>query len=154
MSRLASIAIALSAAVTCGCLESPGQKAPPAQQQVQDDGKGIIGKTTQEVGKYDPADADLVVSDQKINAKDPFSAPLYAYSPIVESAAIQKIKADIEIFNVTENHYPNYEEFMEKIIKVPGVRLPVLPWKGRYMYNEETHELLVVRDPENAKKLQ
>jgi hypothetical protein len=41
---------------------------------------------------------------------------------------------------------------MEKIVKANNIRLPVLPYKGRYEYDVEKHELMIVRDAEDAKK--
>ena len=41
---------------------------------------------------------------------------------------------------------------MERIIRQNNRQLPVLPFKGKYMYDEAKHELLVVRDLDNAAK--
>jgi hypothetical protein len=115
--------------------------------------KGIIHKTTQDVGKFDPEAKQLVVSDQKANATDPITGPLSVYGPAVENIAKMKIKMEIETFNAAEGRYPkDYEEFMEKIIKGRDIHLPVLPYKGRYQYDEATRELVIVRDEEDARK--
>lgn len=116
-------------------------------------GQGIIGKTTQDVGEYDPNKANQVVSDQKIHASDPVTAPLAAYGPMVESLTKSQIKHALDIFNVNEGRYPkDHEEFMERIIKENNIRLPKLPYQGKYMYDVEKHELVIVRDIENAEK--
>lgn len=138
-----AIACLLSAAIIGGCADATEKKPEK---------KGIIGKTTQEVGKFDP-NAKQVVGDQKINATDPITGPLSAYGPMVESLAKTQIKSAVEIFNATEGRYPkDHEEFVEKIIKANNIQLPVLPYRGRYQYDEARHELVVVRDEEDAKK--
>jgi hypothetical protein len=142
------------ATLTAGCGDLAGKPAAeekkPAKSEVT--GEGIFKKTTQEVGKFDPNAAHQVVSDQKINATDPITGPFSAYGPILESASILVIKQDIIQFEIEMNHYPTYEEFMERIIKQNDRHLPVLPYKGQYMYDEAKHELVVVRDLDNAAK--
>jgi hypothetical protein len=152
MCRLPPVVLLCSVLFSAGCIDLSAkpvaEEKKPAKSAVT--GEGIFKKTTQEVGKFDPNAANQVISDQKINATDPITGPLAAYGPILESASISKIKNDVEIFNVTEGHYPTYDEFMERIIKEPNVQLPVLPYKGKYMYDEAKHELVVVRDIENT----
>ena len=159
MRRLFYSAFAPGLIVLAGCLDSGKPAAdekkpaanPPANAPAND-GEGIFKKTTQDIGKFDANAANQVVDDLKIHATDPITAPFSAYGPIVGGAVIPKIKHDVDIFEASEGHYPTYEEFMERIIKENNIRLPVLPYKGRYMYNEATHELVIVRDIENAEK--
>jgi hypothetical protein len=143
-----------SVTLCAGCGELAGKPAAdekkPAKSEVT--GEGIFKKTTQEVGKFDPNAAHQVVSDQKINATDPITGPLSAYGPILESAAINTVKAQIAAFEITEGHYPTYEEFMQRIVKENNIQFPVLPFKGKYMYDEAKHELVIVRDLDNAAK--
>jgi hypothetical protein len=154
MTRWPHLVLLSSAAMFAGCLDFStkpvAEEKKPAKSEVS--GEGIFKKTTQDVGKYDPNAAHQVVSDNKVHASDPVTAPLMAYGPILESAAISTIKNDINLFEVEAGHYPTYEEFMEKIIKQNDRHLPVLPFKGKYMYDEAKHELVVVRDLENAAK--
>ncbi len=152
MSRLSHMVLFLGVALVVGCVDAKSKPATDEKKPAAENnsGESIFKKTTQEIGKFDPNAANQVVDDQKIHATDPLSAPLSAYGPLVASAAISKVKGDVELFNADSGHYPTYEEFMEKIIKANNIRLPVLPYKGRYMFNEVTHELVVVRDIENA----
>jgi hypothetical protein len=138
----------------CGLsLFAVGCSSAESKPASDNSGKGIFGKTTQDVGEYDPNKANQVVSDHKIRASDPVTAPLAAYGPIVESAVKAQITQALGFFNATEARYPNsHEEFMERIIKENNIRLPVLPYKGKYMYDVEKHELMIVRDIENAEK--
>jgi hypothetical protein len=145
MTKSAMIPVCLSAVLICGCVESSGKDE-------KEPGNSVLHKTTQDIGKFDPNDKG-VVSDQKIRATDPVTAPLSAYGPMVESLAKTQIKSAVETFNAVEGRYPkDHEEFMERIIKENNIKLPVLPYKGRYSYDEVNHELVIKRDPEDAAK--
>ncbi len=154
MVKLPHVVLIGSVMFSAGCLDFSSkpvaEEKKPAKSEAT--GESIFKKTTQEVGKYDPNAPHQVVSDHKIHASDPISGPLAAYGPILESASILTIKRDIDLFEVEAGHYPKYEEFMEKIIKQNDRHLPVLPYKGKYMYDEAKHELVVVRDLDNAAK--
>jgi hypothetical protein len=154
MARMLGFAFVCTAVLASGCIDFStkpvAEEKKPAKPE--NSGEGIFKKTTQEVGKFDPNAAHQVVSDHKINASDPVTGPLMAYGPILESSSILVIKHDIDLFEADTGHYPTYEEFMEKIIKQNNRELPVLPFKGKYMYDEAKHELVVVRDLENAAK--
>jgi hypothetical protein len=155
MSRIPHVALLFGTIFSAGCLDSLKKPAEEAKKpaKTESTGEGIFHKTTQEVGKFDPNAANQVVGDQKIRASDPITGPLAAYGPILESAAILRIKQDVEIFNVTEGHYPTYDEFMERIIKGPDpIHLPVLPYRGKYMYDEAKHTLVIVRSIEDSAK--
>ncbi len=146
MSRFPHGTLLLGLILCAGCLESSGKPT-------DDSGKGIIGKKTQDIGQFDPNKPNQVVSDQKIRATDPITGPLSAYGPMVEKVSIESVNYAIELFNASEGRYPkDHEEFMEKIIKANNIQLPVLPHKGRYQYDAANHTLVVVRDPEDAKK--
>jgi hypothetical protein len=148
MSKWPHVAALSSVMFFAGCLDSPKKPA-----KTESTGEGIFHKTTQEVGKFDSNAANQVVGDHKIHASDPVLGPLAAYGPILESAAILRIKQGVESFNILEGHYPTYEEFMEKIIKgTDPIQLPVLPYRGKYMYDVEKHELVIVRSIEDSAK--
>ena len=135
----------LALTLLAGCSGGGSAPTPPASES-----KGVFGKTTQEVGKFDPLAADQKVSDQKIQATDPVTAPLTAYGPLVEKAAILGVDQAINLFQATEGRYPkDHDEFMEKIIRANNLRLPVLPNKGEYRYDEKSHSLVVVYPQES-----
>src|SRR5262245_5189976 len=144
MSRTLYASLVLfSIALASGCGDAG---AKPAAKPA---GDSVFNKKTQEIGKYDPNGPFQVVSDHKVHATDPLFAGMQAYGPMMEQVVDLTIKPAIAIFEVENNHYPNYEEFMERIIKANNVQLPVLPFKGKYMYDEAKHELLVVRHPDD-----
>lgn len=145
MLKTPRIVLALGLLAAVGCVDSSSKPA--------DDNKGIFGKKTQDIGEYDANKANQVASDQKIHASDPITAPLSAYGPMMESISKTHIQHALELFRANEDRYPkDHAEFMERIIKENNIQLPVLPYKGRYMYDVEKHELMVVRDIENAEK--
>ena len=142
MNRLATALILLTL-TGCGMqsLEDQTKKSP----------NSIIGKTTQNVGQYDP-NANAKVSNSKIDATDPITAPTSAYGPMLEKISKIEIDANLNIFNANEGRYPkDHEEFMTKIIKEYNVKLPVLPGGKQYQYDVENHRLVVVDAPVEAK---
>ena len=131
--------------VLAGC--SGSKSTAPAEAKPER--KGVLGKTTQEIGVFDPQ-APQRVSDQKIQATDPVTAPLSAYGPLAEKASILAVEQALNLFQATEGRYPkDHAEFMEKIIRANNMRLPVLPNRGEYRYDEKTHALVVVYPQEN-----
>lgn len=142
---LTRCAICLILATTCGCgmqsLEDQTKKSPDS----------IIGKTTQDVGEYDP-NANAKVSNSKINATDPFTAPTSAYGPMLEKISKSHIEHALNLYQATEGHFPNdYDEFMTHIIKANNIKLPVLPAGAKYQYDVENHRLVVIEAPVESK---
>ena len=110
----------------------------------------IIGKKTQKIGKFDPK-AGKRVSDSKIRATDPITAPLSAYGPMLEKISKSQIEHAVRLFHGFNNRYPkDYDEFMAEIIKKNRIKLPVLPGRMRYEYDEANHKLVIVEEPAPA----
>ena len=139
-----------------GCIDSSSTPAADSQSSKpasEASGQGIFGKTTQDIREHDKNKPDQVVSDQKIRASDPITAPLSAYGPMMERISTVEITHAVNLFHAENERYPkDLDEFMEKIVKPNNIRLPVLPYKGRYEYDVGKHELLIVRDAEDARK--
>jgi hypothetical protein len=129
----------LTATIGCtGSSDQPGAEKAPGK-------KGIFGRKTQDVARFDPADAGRV-SDNKIRATDPITAPLAAYGPILEQAVIQQIDYALRLFEAAEGRYPkDYDEFMQRIIKENNIQLPVLPYGDSYAYDEKERKLKVLK---------
>lgn len=128
----------------CGCMDS-------LEQQTKKSPNSIVGKTTQDVGKFDPT-AGNVVSDSKVHATTPGLSGLQAYGPMMEQISKIQIVPLVNVFYTENERYPkDYDEFMEKIIKANNIKLPVLPGGKKYQYDEAKHELVVVEAPEEPK---
>lgn len=140
-----TVFIGLSVLLVSGCLSK-------IEDQTKKSPNSIIGKTTQDIGKHDP-EAKQEVSDQKIQASDPITAPLIAYGPITERAAIASITHAVNLYQAEHGRYPkDYDEFMNEIIKKNNIRLPVLPFGAKYQYDEANHQLVVVKAENAAEK--
>lgn len=133
--------IGLALVLACLGCEDQTKKSP----------NSIVGKTTTNIGEYDPK-AGANVSDSKIHATDPITAPVMAYGPMLEQISKSHIEAAVRLFEATEGRYPaDLNEFMEKIIKPNNIKLPVLPGGKLYQYDVENHKLVVVDGPETPK---
>ena len=138
-------AICLIFVTACGC----GMKS--LEEQTKKSPDSIIGKKTQDIGEFDPK-AGAKVSDAKINATDPITAPLSAYGPMMERISDIQITPVINLFHATEDRYPkDFDEFMEKIVKANNIKLPVLPGGKKYQYDVENHKLVVIDAPVEPK---
>lgn len=124
--------------VTAGC----GMK--PLEEQTKKSDKSIIGKTTTAVGVYDP-NSEARVSDSRIQATDPVTAPMSAYGPMLERISKAQIEAAVNLFHAMEDRYPkDLDEFMQVIIRANNIQLPVLPGGLQYQYDVENHKLVIV----------
>ena len=101
---------------------------------------GIINKTTQDVGEYDP-DGDAAIADLQVKASaNPLAAASGAYGYSVAEISKQAITRALQLFEATNERYPkDHEEFMEEILKKNNIHLPVLPGKRRYQYDVQNH---------------
>lgn len=137
MKHIASLLLLLSAA---GCMES-------LEKQAQKDPNSIIGKTTQNIGEFKP-EAGAQVSDSKIRATDPITAPVSAYGPMLEQISKTHIAHAVNLYHATNDKYPaSLDEFMKEIIIPNNIKLPVLPGGKQYQYDVENHQLVVVDAP-------
>ncbi|HVV99873.1 MAG TPA: hypothetical protein VHB77_06020 [Planctomycetaceae bacterium] len=136
--------IGLCAFLAAGCMES-------LEKQTAKSPNSIVGKKTQDIGKFDPNAQNQQVSDSKIHASVGTGA-VSAYGPTMERISKIEIDHAVNLFQAENGRYPqDYDEFMEKIIKANNIQLPVLPAKGQYKYDEANHALVVVREaPEGA----
>ena len=125
----------------CGCSKT-------IEEQTKKSPNSIMGKKTQDVGKFDP-NAKQEVSDSKVRADNPVTGPLQAYGPMLEQISKSHIEHAVNLFNASEGRYPkDYDEFMTRIIKENNIQLPVLPFGHKYQYDEANHKLVVIVPPE------
>jgi hypothetical protein len=133
------LALSLSSLLIAGCMDS-------LQEQVEADSpKSIVGKSTQTVGEFDPNKKDQEISKSEVHYSNPVTGPLEAKVPIEEQLSKLNIEYSVRLFHAEHGRYPkDYEEFMEKIIREGGIRLPLLPANREYQYDVENHKLVVV----------
>lgn len=151
MTKSVKTLLLMTAAALCGCVETYKPKDP------EHTGEGVFHKTTDKIEKFDPNAQNQAVSDQKIRTSDPItgpvSVPLTAYRTSVEKLSIIAVDQALAFYYAEQGRYPkDYDEFMEKIVKANNIKLPVLPYKGKYAYDEANHQLIVVRSEEDAAK--
>lgn len=128
--------------VIAGC--TSGEAEPKEKKQ------SILKQKTQDIGEYYP-DAGLELSDSKVRVDDPILGSLQAYGPMVERASKMAIERHLQFYHINNDRYPDYEEFMEEIIKRNNIQLPVLPAKHMYQYDVENHKLVVVKPKADEK---
>lgn len=131
--------------------------APPngsGEGQPKGSPSGIIGKSTQEIGEFDP-NAGQQVSEGKMKPTSPLNplGAMNAYQPTIEKLAKMQIQQAVNLFQAAEGRYPkSHEEFMSAVIRANQIRLPQLPGDWQYQYDVESHELVVVRPPADEQK--
>lgn len=109
----------------------------------------IIGKTTQDIGEFDPS-AGLEISDGKIEM-NLVTGAAGAYGPMVEKVSNIAIVQAVNLFNGLHGRYPkDHEEFMTEVIKKNNIRLAMLPHGSAYQYDVQNHALVVVKVKKDA----
>jgi hypothetical protein len=74
------------------------------------------------------------------------TTPIAAYFRVQERLAFDQVTHAMDLYKATNEHGPkSHEEFMEKIIKENGIKLPQLPAGERYLYDPKTEQLMVER---------
>ena len=134
-----------SVLLLCGC---EGKKVVEKPKK-----EPIFGKTTQDIGEYDPA-AGKEVSDGKyeINLLTTAMGNAQALGPAMENIVKPQIKQAIEMYRATTGEYPEtYQEFMDEVIVKNNVQLPMLPHGSSYEYDVANHELIVVKEKKEEK---
>jgi hypothetical protein len=78
------------------------------------------------------------------------TTPIAAYFSIRERLAFDQVAHAMDLYKATNEHGPkSHEEFMEKIIRENGIKLPQLPAGERYLYDPQTEQLMVERPDPN-----
>ena len=153
MNRKPIAFVQIFVALLAGCVGEPPKETPAdstSNQPKPTQQKSIVGKTTQDIGKFDPQ-AGLRVVDSKIQASTPGLAAIESYGPLAQKAAGLGVQQRVQFFQATNGRYPTYDEFMSQIVKnkQTPLRLPVLPGNKRYYYDEANHTLVVVDQTPN-----
>ena len=80
-------------------------------------------------------------------ANQMIAGPAVAYFNAKEKIVFTiEVPHALELFNAEHGNYPkSHEEFMEKIVDFNMIKLPLLPEGAKYVYDPETHTLMVER---------
>lgn len=108
---------------------SPGSGSPPAFEQVPAQaGVGIKGRS------LDEHEGALVT-------------PAKTLFKVRERVVFEiQIPQALALYQASEGNYPaTHDEFMERIVNANNIKLPALPEQHVYLYDPESHELLVRR---------
>lgn len=128
--------------MVCGAIFFSGCDAPPAAEKPKKE--SIIGKTTQDIGEYDP-NGDAEIADLQVDENaSPLGAVTGAYKFAAGRGAELAVERALQLYEVQHEKYPTYDEFMEHIVKANNMQFPVLPGKRRYQYDVANHKLVVV----------
>ena len=119
------------------------EKAPPPIENPQEP---IIGKTTQDIGEYDPDNSELVETELEVSqSANPLAAATGSYKFATATISKQAVEKNLQLFYAVHERYPkDHAEFMEEIVKKGDMHFPVLPGARKYQYDVENHVLRVV----------
>ena len=154
MYRISGIILVAFLLASTGCApQETADKADDKQANGKaDDGTGIFNKFTQDIVEYDPAVHKEMVNEKKdVNL---VTGALGAYGPVTEKLAGQQLTRSLEMFRATHGRYPkDHKEFMSKIVKETGFKLPMLRTNRQYAYDVENHSLIIVeKDKEETQE--
>jgi len=130
--------------LSCALFLLPGCVDEKVTDKPKPEPEPIIGKKTQDIGEFDPADGEEV-SDGKIEL-NMVTGAAGAYGGLVERVSNIAVVQALSFFQATEGRFPkDHDEFMSKVIKANNIKLAMLPHGSAYKYDVEKHELVVVK---------
>jgi hypothetical protein len=136
---------AASAVPSSGASSLPPPPPPPATPS------SAVGTATAPPAAEAPS-ANAVKAEAGVGRKGRgygagmITTPIAAYFSIQERLAFDQVTHAMDLYKATNEHAPkSHEEFMEKIIKENGIKLPQLPAGERYLYDPKTEQLMVER---------
>jgi hypothetical protein len=143
--RVSFICLTLAASISGGCdlFKEPTKKvaeAPPAEPAPAAEPEMETVKAGVGVGKKG---ASLRGDD----VNQVIAGPAVDYFNTREKVVFEiAIPHAMNLFNAENGYFPrSHEEFMEKIVEANQIQLPQLPEGARYVYDVESHTLMVER---------
>lgn len=132
--------------------EEEAAKAPPPPPKANPgpDGKGIIGKSTDEVIDYRKAIAEnpkLIEVDPKAKGNDYVSFLASAYVNVRSQVSMLGMEEQLKVIKVVEERNPSLAE-IRKIMKDNGVKFTALPRYRKYAYDEKEGRFTILEDPD------
>ena len=129
--------LVLLLAVIVGCVP------PKVEEKKKDDGEGsIIGKTTTDVGEWDPNGGQKIKETEEANVVNHIRV---GAGHAIHEIARMKVEKSLQFFEAEQGRFPNsYDEFMEKVFDVYVLELPAPLTSCEYQYDVKNHRLVVV----------
>jgi hypothetical protein len=131
----------------CGGVSSTGDTEGSQSEQTDTKKKGSIFKrTTREILNANEAvkDSTYVIVELKMQGSDPVTQAFSAYEKNISFVGTLGIQQWIKQEKIVEGHTPTYAELQAWMKKNPGVKLPVMPYKRMYGYDETKGEMVVL----------
>ncbi len=132
-----------------GTADDAGQPADAADNPPADDGKGIIGKTTNRIVDMHKAmeeNPDLQIVENRIEGSDPLTQAASAYVSLRSKPQMLAFQSQIKTEMALNQRPPTYEE-LQQMMKTHGVQFAMLyPWQ-MYGYDEKTGKIVILADP-------
>ncbi|WP_339908842.1 hypothetical protein [Symmachiella dynata] len=121
------------------CLGCENSKKPKRESNLK--------KMTQEVfdAQVELQNKDIVEVENKLRGNDPISQSMTAYTAITSQFSTMQAQQRVAMYEVENNRYPTYEEFM-KLVKGEGMKFVMLPPYQKYGYDAETGRVMVLED--------
>lgn len=141
----AFVATGLNLLAGCDAFKDPKPKAQAAAQPAAPAAPVEMEKVKADVGVGKKGDS-LRGENQLI------AGPAVAYFNTREKVVFQiQIPHALDLFNAEHGYYPkSHDEFMEKIVEFNQIKLPELKEGARYLYDVESHTLMVERPVQSA----
>lgn len=77
------------------------------------------------------------------------TTPIAAYFSAQERIRFGQVEHALNLYNAQNGHYPKtHEDFMKDIVQFNQIPLPELPQGHRYVYDPQSHQLMVERPAE------
>ena len=74
----------------------------------------------------------------------PVATPVGTLFYAKEKITYDQIRRGLDLYKASHEDYPKtHEEFMAEIVEAGGIKLPELPQGQRYVYDPETHTLMI-----------
>jgi hypothetical protein len=124
----------------------PGQPPPVATAPLPPTvvEKAQVGLTKK--GDYGSPDPVGLTKKGDYGSPDPISTPISALWRAQERVVLLQVQQAMQLFETTEGRKPkSHAEFMDKVINLNGIRLPMLPPGHTYLYDPKQGELMVER---------
>jgi hypothetical protein len=128
----------------------PRPEPPPKAEPVANDGKGIIGKMTDEIVDYEKAmkeNPKLEEVEPRMKQGDLLSMYVSAYIDVGAQVGVMNMKHALDLYHAEHEKNPSYDEFM-KMVRENQIRFRKLRYYQMYAYDAKRGKMTVLEDPD------